>query len=371
MKNKILYITNQAPHYRIPVFNELAKKLDIKFVFTHENKKIDGLDANYILMKGFGKGKYKIHFELNKILEKEKPLKVVMLPPDPLHLIDNLILYRWCKKNKVPYVMTVGRWEYKNTSLKQRLTEPFFLKILKKAEYCFTYGTKSEEWLINRKIPKDKIIKTYNINPEIYKNFNEKKNKLHELENKKVILFVGRLIERKGIDYLIKAFSEIKDKNVVLVIGGGGDFYKLGAKSEESKLKNLVKKLDLKDRVIFAGSISPEETKKYYKSADIFVCPSITLSVSEAWGHVVEEAMSFGLPVITTDAVGASYDLIEEGKNGFIAKERSSEELKNAMEEILNNKKLMNNMGKKSKEIITSEKFSFDSIIKNWEKGLK
>ena len=265
----------------------------------------------------------------------------------------------------------VGRWEYKNIPLKQKLTEPIYKKILKKADKLVVYGTKSEEWLFDRGIEKSKIIKAYNINPEIYSNFKEKKKKLPELRNKKVILYVGRLIKRKGVDYLIKAFSKVKDKEAVLVLVGGGDFYKLGAKSEEAKLKELVKKLNLEDQVIFTGELSHQKTKEYYKSADIFVCPSITMDVGEAWGHVVEEAMSFGLPVITTDAVGAAYDLIEEGKNGFIVPEKDSENLEIKLEILLKDRVLRENMGKESFEIISSKKFSEKEILKNWVKALK
>lgn len=371
MKNKILFITNKAPPYRIPLFNKLSKRLNIKFVFTHENNKIKGLNAKYVLVKGVGKGKFKIHFELKKILEKEKPNKVVMLSPDPLHVIDNLIIYRHCKRNKIPFSIMVGRWEYKNTPLKQKITEPFYKPILRNANKLIVYGTKSEEWLLNRGVLKSKIIKAYNINPEIYKNFNVKRKKLPEFKNKKILLYVGRLIKRKGIDYLIKAFSKIKDKDAILVIAGGGDFYHLGAKSEEYKLKELVKELNLEKKVIFTGSISSEETKQYYNSAYIFICPSITLDVGEGWGHVIEESMSFGLPVITTDAVGAAYDLIKNGKNGFIIPERNSEELKNKIEKILKDKKLEIKMGKESLRIIKQKKFSFEEIIKKWEEVLK
>jgi len=370
MEDRIIFITNKCPPYRLPVFNELSKKLNIKFVFTHENKIINELRANYVLLKGIGFKKFKIHPEIIKIIKKEKPTKVVLLPPDPLHLIDNLILYKFCKKNNISYSLLVGRWEYKNIPLKQKLTEPIYKKILKRADKLIAYGTKSEEWLLKRGVKKSKIIKAYNINPEVYKNFSIKKKKLSEFKNKKVILYVGRLIKRKGIDYLIKAFSKVKDKNTLLVLVGGGDFYQLGAKSEEAKLKKLVQDLGIEKKVIFTGEVSPKRTQKYYQSADLFVLPSITLDVGEAWGHVVEEAMSFGLPVIATDAVGSAYDLIENGKNGFVVKEKNISELKKAIKKIISNKKLREKMGKESLKIIKQDKFSFESILEKWVKAL-
>lgn len=372
MKNKkILFIANKVPNYRVPLFNELSKKIDLTFLLTHEEKKIKGLNVKYKLLSGVGKGKFKIHFSILKELKKEKYPHVVLLPPDPLHLIDNLLTYFYLKKNKIPFTFYVGRWEYKNKPLKQKLTEGIHRKMLRNTKSCVCYGSLSKDWLLSLGVKEKDIFISYNINPEIYKNFKERRKKLPEFKNKKVVLYVGRLIKRKGVDYLIKSFSEIKDKDALLVIIGGGDFYKLGAKSEEAKLKRLVKNLGIEKRVMFTGALSPKETKEYYKSADIFVCPSITLDVGEAWGHVIEESMSFGLPVVATGAVGAAYDLIEEGKNGFIIPERNSEELKKTIQKLLKDKKLRDNMGNESKRIIQQDKFSFESIVDKWIGGLR
>jgi len=366
----IVFIMSKCPYYRIPLYNELSKHLDIKFIFTLEEQKIPGLKAPYILYKGFGYKKFRIHFGLKKILEKEKPKKVILFQPDPLQTIDNWHLSRYLTEKRIHYYLHIGRWEYKKTELKTRITNLLNIKLIKNSEKIFAYSTRTERWLLKLGINKKKIIKVYNINPYIYENFNKKIKTIPELKNKKIVLYVGRLIKRKGIDYLIKAFKKIQDKEAVLILVGGGDFYKLGAKSEETKLKKLVKELNLENQIIFTGQISPEKTKEYYANCDIFVCPSITKKVGEAWGHVVEEAMSFGKPIIVTDAVGAGEDLVQEGKNGFIVPEKNSEELKKAIEKILKNKKLKEKMGKESLRIIKQKKFSFEEIIKNWEKGL-
>jgi len=368
---KILFITNKAPHYRIPLFNELAKKLNIKFIFTHENKKIPGLKADYELIKGIGYKKYKIHPGLIKIIKEYKPSKVVLLPPDPLHLIDNVILSRFLMKNKIPYVLYAGAWEYKEKLLRHKINERLILKILKNAEKCLAYGTRTERWLLKLGVKKNKIIKVYNINPNIYLNLKKSKRKLKKFKNKLVILYVGRIIKRKGINYLINAFSQIKEKNTVLVIVGGGDFYNLGEKSLEKSLKKKVKIFEKEKRVFFEGEKKPEEIQKYYLSSDIFVIPSITKKIGEPWGHVVEEALSFGLPIITTDAVGATEDLIKDGGNGFIVPEKNSEKLKEAIEKLIKNKKMREIMGKESLRIIKQKKFSFEEILKEWVKVLE
>ena len=178
------------------------------------------------------------------------------------------------------------------------------------------------------------------------------------------------MIKRKGVDYLIKAFKLISNKfdKAVLVIVGGKDFYQLDAKIEERKLKKLVRKLNLEKKVIFTGHVPHKKVKKYYQSADIFVCPSITTSIAEPWGFVIEEAMSFGLPVIATDAVGAAYDLIKNGKNGFIVEEKNVKMLAKIMERLLKNKKLRKQLGDRSRKTI--KKINKRKLIKKWKELL-
>lgn len=362
MKNKILFVTNQAPHYRVPVFNELAKKLNIKFVFTNEDKKVEGLVTGYISSNGVGKGKYKIHFDLKKILEKEKPSKVVMLPPDPLHLIDNIIIYKWCKKNKIPFVFFTERWEYFHVPTKDKISNFFHKKIIKRADKIIVSGNKSFERVESLGINKKKVIIAPDASEIKFdkKDIEKKKKEIikkYPIKNKKIILYLGRLISRKGINYLIDAFSELNCENCVLLIVGGGDFYKLGEKSVEYELKEQVKNLNIENKIIFTGEIKHEDTAAYYSLADIFVYPSITKKISEPWGLTLNEAMQFSLPIVSTTAVGAAYDLIKNGENGFMIKEKNSDELKIAMDKILSNGKLRKYMGKKSKELIKNNSY--------------
>jgi glycosyltransferase involved in cell wall biosynthesis len=374
MKNKILFITNQAPRYRIPFFNKLANKTNIRLVFTNEDKKINGLNTDYILSRGFGWKKYKIHFGLKKILDQEKPLKVIMLPPDPLHLIDNLILYNYCKKKKIPFIFWTERWDYFNLSLKDKISNLFHSKMMRKANKIIVSGKKSFDWVKSLDIRETKIVTAPNASEIEFNKEDTKKRKKElikkdNLKNEKIILYLGRLINRKGINYLIDAFSKIDNKKCVLLIVGGGDFYKLGEKSIEYELKKQVENLNLEKKIIFTGEIKHEETAAYYSLADIFVYPSITEKISEPWGLTLNEAMQFGLPLISTTAVGAAYDLIKNGKNGFFVNEKKSEELKIAIEKILNNEKLKRDMGKKSEEII--KKNSYGKMVDGFLEALR
>lgn len=96
---------------------------------------------------------------------------------------------------------------------------------------------------------------------------------------------------------------------------------------------------------------------KYYGSVDILVLPSL----SDPWGIVINEAMAFGLPIISTDAAGATYDLVKDGVNGFVIKAGSSDELYVALKNLCDSAELRQIMGERSLEIIqdyTPEKWA-------------
>ena len=146
---------------------------------------------------------------------------------------------------------------------------------------------------------------------------------------KYTLLYMSRIIPRKGLDILIKAFSLLKKKrdDVCLLIGGDGPF--------RQYCHNLLKSLDIRD-VSFLGPISPNSAVNLYQQADVFVLPSrFWENMEEPWGLVINEAMSLGLPVITTTAVGAAYDLVIDGYNGFIVKDNDVIDLYKAMDRII------------------------------------
>ena len=117
-------------------------------------------------------------------------------------------------------------------------------------------------------------------------------------------LYVGRLVKHKNVERLIKEFNKnFSDKNVVLKIVGGG--------AEESYLKKKYHSA----KVVFLGSLFDNDLINEFQNATCFVCPS----EFEPWGLVVNEALSSGLPVITTKEVGANYDLIKGRNTGMIA----------------------------------------------------
>lgn len=173
-------------------------------------------------------------------------------------------------------------------------------------------------------------------------------------EKENIILTVGRLIESKHHNRLIRIFKKISPPDWKLVIVGGDALNQSGSK----KLKRLVKKLDLEERVKFTGTVSDVES--YYNKSKIFAFTSS----SEGFPNVIGEAMSAGLPVIAYDCIAGPSDMIDNNKNGFLIPLFNDKVYTEKLNLLMNNEDLRNTMGQVSKRKVNE--FSIDNMGKQY-----
>jgi glycosyltransferase involved in cell wall biosynthesis len=149
-------------------------------------------------------------------------------------------------------------------------------------------------------------------------------------------LYVGRLWRGKGIDDLVTAFSDLQRDAThpvsLLLVGDGVDEDRFHERCKTEHLSN----------VVFAGFRQRDDLPKMYAAADVFVFPTL----GDPFGHVVEEAMSSGLPVVTTAAAGEIRDRVSEGKSGFIVPPARPDALLSRMRLLATDDNLRNEMGK-------------------------
>ena len=133
------------------------------------------------------------------------------------------------------------------------------------------------------------------------------RQKQHLPADATVILYIGQLIHRKGVDILLRAFAQVESQGSAFVMVAGD-----GPQGEE--LQSLAREIGIADRVRFVGFVQPSDLPHYTAASDAIVVPSRY----EGWGLVVPEAMAAGLPVIASNEVSAAADLIHHAESGFL-----------------------------------------------------
>ncbi|MFD6438490.1 glycosyltransferase family 4 protein [Peribacillus sp. NPDC060186] len=175
--------------------------------------------------------------------------------------------------------------------------------------------------------------------------------KEHGLEDKKVILFAGRLSEKKGVDRLIRALPllEKKFKDLALVVVGSNWFSQNQVTDYVAYIRSLAKQQSVP--IVTTGFVSPAEIQNWFAAADLFVCTSLW---QEPLARVHYEAMAAGLPIVTT-ARGGNTEVINLGENGLVVENPDDPaNFAEKISEILSNKSLIQSMGKRGRELALS-----------------
>ena len=184
------------------------------------------------------------------------------------------------------------------------------------------------------------------------------RKKLGLQEDDFVVLYVGRLIQVKGILELMQAVLSIKDNHVKLLVVGSANFGKWTLSSYERKVKKLAKNYG--ERIIFTGYIENKELYKYSLLADVQCVPSLW---EEAAGLVVIEAMAEGIPTIVTNS-GGMIEYVNKDSTLIVEREEIIANLKKTIMYLKEHPEVRRRMSEKSK--IQSKKFDEEIYYKNF-----
>jgi rhamnosyl/mannosyltransferase len=158
-----------------------------------------------------------------------------------------------------------------------------------------------------------------------------------------LVLFVGRLVYYKGIQYLIDAINQVP--NVSLVIIGSGPLKK--------ELLNQIQTLNLEKRIHLLPEVDEETLHSFYEACDMFVLPSV--EKSETYGIVQIEAMACGKPVICTELNTGTTFINQQGTTGLVVPPRDSKSLAEAIRNLANNVSLRFELGNKARQRALNE----------------
>lgn len=374
---KLAIITTHPIQYQIPLFKNLKKyniepivfyasRHGLKKTQDHEFLQKIKWDIDSDILGGYKsyfskKQKYKINdfrlsfTNLEEILLKENIKFILIFGWNNFHYLKSIYL---SYKNNIKLILRVEtNLESTKNIFKIKLKDLFLKYLFKLFSKILFIGKLNKEFYLHHKVPLKKLMPApYFVDNKFFKikfSKDQIKKRLN-IKNKKVVLFVGKLILRKNpIEFIRLAELYKNDKNIIfLMIGNGNLKTNCDSYIKSKKLKNIK----------ILGFINQKKIREYYKASDLLIVPSYY----ETWGLNINEAFASDTPVICSDKCGAAKDLIDEGKTGFKYKLGDLKSLFRKTNNILKEKKIHNKFIKNLR--LKIKKYNLEITLKSLKK---
>lgn len=312
---KVLFLTNYPSPYRVQFFDELGKYMDVTVLFSERKEDKTHRSADWYIA---GEGRFQA-VQLNRtamIRGKDLCMDVIQwLKKDWDAIVlcgyaspTIMVAMAWLRAHKRPFYMEVDGGLVRQDSKAKYL---FKKMLVSSASYWISSGHQTTKYLKHYGAKENAVFHypftslwEKDIRAEI-PSWEEKRALRQKLgmAEEKILLYVGRYDPKKGMDDLLHAATAL-DKDCGIYFVGGEPTQAHLDWCREYRVQN----------VHFVGFTKKEALARYYLAADALVLPT----KSDVWGLVINEAMAFGLPVITTDQCVAGMELIRDGENGYI-----------------------------------------------------
>jgi len=335
-------------HLRLLVEGLAKRGLEVTVLVTSLTRQTTTLEMNGVKVIKAGR----LATLASTPLSVSLPFIVRRLKPDIAHLHfpypwGELAHLLWGKSRRT--VITYHSDIVRQRSL-LRFYEPFLWRLLAKADRIIASSDHYLEgsFYLSRYADKSTVI-PYGIDLKRFSSPPADAEAIRRRHGSPLLLFVGRLRYYKGLQYLLEAMQDLEAS--LLLVGKG---------PMEEEWLNLATELGLAKKVTFLGEVPEEELPLYYHACDIFVLPASERS--EAFGIVQLEAMACGKPVVCTElGTGTSYVNID-GLTGLVVPPRDPVALAGAIERLLSDPELREEMGQRAKERVEKE-FSHERMI--------
>lgn len=391
-KKKILFLLSHPIQYFSPLFIKMneSEEFDLKVLYCNdygilkknihpEVGEVKGWDIpllegyNYKFLKNYSwkpsifNGFFGlINFEIFNELKNERGSSLIVhgwnyFTNLTAIIFGKLIGLKICIRGDNPYNQEILK-NKKLLFLKKIILGKILFNFV---DYFLYVGKQNKAFYTFYGVPERKLFFTpHAVDNERFKSEYEKyKDRKPELRkelglpvDKKIILTAGKYVPKKRPMDLIRAYQLLNDTETALVFLGDGEL--------RNEMEYYISRHIL-ENVYLTGFKNQGEIGKYYAAADIFVLPS---GIGETWGLVVNEAMNFSLPIITSDMVGCCDDLIKESENGFVFETGNIDKLSKYLAILIGNDKLRQQFGERSLKIISH--YSFENIIYSFKEVL-
>jgi glycosyltransferase involved in cell wall biosynthesis len=329
---RIAVIINMITPYQRPVFERLAERDDCELLVIYETERESNrrwredqpLRYAHVILDSWSLNLARFAIGSGVKLSSDIYVHVPKRPLSPLiRFVPNVVVAAgggmWASPTNLAALAGrrrhgwafVPRWESfarRRPTLPRRVAEPWVRRFMRSGDAWIAIGSRSHRDLVHLGADERRIF----VSPLVAEPAGP--SGPGGAEGRTRFLFVGQLIERKGVDVLLDAFAQVERGE--LAIAG------------EGPLAERVKAASATDgRIEMLGHLDRAKLQDAYAGADVLVLPSLY----DVWGLVVNEALARGLLIITTDQVGAADDLVEHGVNGVIVPAGSVSALADAM----------------------------------------
>ena len=331
---RVAFVHDSYPEYRRPLFDRLADRYDLRCFFLNQDPAV--LPPHSESVRGYRIPEMSDFIVAPSLAarilaaHKREPFDVVLCPEPSYY---SAFAAGWAARRiRRPYVVFSGEW-YPARHPRRALTYPIERSLIRGAACCLAYGSRVRDRLITVGTDPDRILVTGNASPYRFTPAAagdlERARREWKVGDRPVILFLGRLLSFKAPEVLVEAFSLLRgDTPSFLLIAGDGP--------RRDPLRRQAERLGLADVLVTGREVRGDKEKNLlYSLASVFVLPSRKGRIAEPWGLVLNEAATAGLPIVTTDGVGAAGDLIRDGETGRVVEQGDAGALAAAVSDFL------------------------------------
>jgi glycosyltransferase involved in cell wall biosynthesis len=345
---RVAVISNLCPHYRRPLYEELARRFELECFFFAE-------DEPYWnpMLPAFEEGDFR-RVDLRRVTVFGEPLLPGLAKRLTRARYDAVVValtgrivvpytYAVARARRLPLVLWTGTWHHPQTFFHRR-TEGLVRGLYRGADAIVVYGDHVRRALTAVRGVDD---------AKIFTAAQAVDGQRFEVESdparSREIVFVGQFQEWKGVRDLLEAFGQVNDQTLKLTFVGNGPLD-----------RELAAAAARDPRIRVRGHVPQESMPGLLAQARFLVLPSVTTdSYREAWGLVVNEAMHVGLPVVATDAVGAAeHGLVENMSTGLVVAERDPTGLAAALSALGEDDVLVSTLGRNARQRVAGYTFA-------------
>ncbi len=366
-----MFVSPEPTPYRAPLLDRIAARDDIDLTVVYAARTVAGRTWSVAFhhraiflggvrapgLKRLFRHDYPITPGIRRALARVRPDVVVV---SGWSTFASQAAVVWSRARRVPVVLLVESHDFgPRAAWRRRVKRAIVPTFVRAAETFLAVGSLARGSLVSYGAPPPRVrVFANTVDIEAW---HRRANRLRERradlrgaigagEEEVLVLSVGRLVPEKGLDTLVRAVALTGNRRLVVAVAGSGP--------QRAALERLADELDV--RVHLLGDLPEDRVAGAYVAADVFAL----LSLHETWGVVVNEAAASGLPLVLSDRVGAGYDLLRSGENGFLVPAESVAGAAAALGQLAADGATRAKAGRRSYELVRG--WDYDASVENF-----